>query len=115
MLKMGDDENIHSFMAKVNDLVLGIRCAGGTIEEDEIVAKVLRSFLPSYKHKVVAIDEIYSVTIVTRDMLVGKLVAFELSEFGKSHEKSETTFKASASISGNKKYDPDECRISRYE
>lgn len=33
MLKMGEDENINTFMAKVNDLVLGIRCAGGTLEE----------------------------------------------------------------------------------
>ncbi|GLJ49492.1 hypothetical protein SUGI_1048620 [Cryptomeria japonica] len=48
-LKMGDDENIHSYMAKVNELVLGIRCVGGKIEEDEIVAKVLRSF-PPYKN-----------------------------------------------------------------
>lgn len=52
MLKMGYDENIHSFMDKVNDLVLGIKCADGTIEEDEIVAKVMRSLPPAYKHKV---------------------------------------------------------------
>lgn len=55
---MGDDENIHSYMAKVNELVLGIRCAGGKIEEDNIVAKVLGSFPIAYKHKVAAINEI---------------------------------------------------------
>lgn len=27
-LKMVDDKNIHSYMAKVNELVLGIRCVG---------------------------------------------------------------------------------------
>ncbi|GLJ42405.1 hypothetical protein SUGI_0878460 [Cryptomeria japonica] len=112
---MGDDENIHSFMAKVNELVLGIRCAGGTNEEDEIVAKVLRSLSPSYKHKVIAIDEIQSVTIVTRDVLVEKLTAFELSKFGESNRKSEITFRESTSISSKQKYDPDECKISRYE
>lgn len=95
-LKMGDDENIHSFMAKVNDIVLGIRCASGTIEEDEIVAKVMRSFPPAYKHKVGAIDEIQSVTTVTRDMMVGKIYAFQMSEFGESHG------------SGKQKYDLDE-------
>ncbi|GLJ37859.1 hypothetical protein SUGI_0770230 [Cryptomeria japonica] len=102
-------------MAKVNELFLGIRNVGGKIEEDEIVAKVLRYLPPTYKHKVVAIDEIQSVTTVTRDMLVRKLVAFELRKFGESHGKSETAFRASISVSGKKKYDPDEYMISRYE
>lgn len=114
-LKMGDDENIHPYVPKVNELVLSIRNASGKIEEDEIIAKVLRSLPPSYKHQVISIDEIPSVTTVTRDMLVGKLVAFELSEFGESRGKSETTFKVSISISSKQKYGPDECRISRYE
>lgn len=56
MLKMGEDENITSFMQKVNELVLNIRCVGGVLEESNIVAKVLRSLPPSYKHKVVAIE-----------------------------------------------------------
>lgn len=72
-LRMREDENISSFMAKVNDLVLNIRCAGGFLEEDEIVAKVLRSLPLAYKHKVITIDEIQTVTTVTRDMLVGKI------------------------------------------
>lgn len=74
-------------MAKVNELVIGIKCVGGKIEEDEIFSKVLRSLHLGYKHKVAAIDEIQSVTILTRDILVGKLVAFALSEFGESHGK----------------------------
>lgn len=48
-------------------------------------------------------------------MLVGKIVAFELREFGESHGKSETTSKASTFVSGKKKYDPNECRISIVE
>lgn len=115
MLRMGEDENISSFMDKVNDLVLNIRCASGIIEEDEIVAKVMRYLPLAYKHKVAAIDEIQRVTIVTRDMLVGKLAAFELSELGESHGKTKTTFKDT--VSGKKKYDPRESstRVSRYE
>lgn len=113
-LNMGD-ENITSFIDKVNELVMKIRCVGGTLEEDEISAKVLRSFPPAYKPKVVAIDGIQSVTTITRDMLVGKLVAFELSEFGESHGKTEIAFKAS--VSGKQKYDLGESslRVSRYE
>lgn len=113
MLKMGEDENINTFIAKVNDLVLGIRCVDGTLVEDEIVAKVLRYLPHAYKYKVAAINEIQSVTTVTRDMSIGKIVAFELSECGESHGKFETTFRAS--ISGKKKYDHDERRISRQE
>lgn len=115
MMNMGEDENISTFIDKVNELFLGIICVGGTLEEDEIVVKVLRSFPPAYKPKVVAIDEIKSVTFMTRGMLVGKLVAFELSEFGESHGKYETTFKAS--ISWKQKYDPTEssCWVSKYE
>lgn len=82
------------------------------MKKDEIVAKVLRSF-PPYKHKVASIDEIESVTTVIIDMLVGNIVAFELSKFGESHGKFETTFRAF--VSRKQKYDPDECRISRYQ
>lgn len=84
---MGYDENIHSYMAKVNELILGIRYAGGKIEEEKIIAKVLRSLPPAYKNKVVSFDDIQSVTIVTRDLLVGKLAAFEPNKFGESHGK----------------------------
>ena len=52
-LRMGDDENINNFMQRVNELVCGIRCAGGKIDEFEIVAKVLRSLPDSYKSKLV--------------------------------------------------------------
>lgn len=79
MLNMGEDENINTFMVKVNDLFLSIRCVGGTLEEDEIVAKVLRYFPPTYKHKVATIDEIQSVTIMPRYMMVGKIAEFEFS------------------------------------
>lgn len=82
MLRKGEDENITSFMQKVNELVCNMRCVNGVLEESKIVAKVLRSFPPTYKHKATSIEEIRSVTNVTRDMLTGKLVAFELSKFG---------------------------------
>lgn len=110
---MGEYENKNKFMAKVNDLVQGIRCVSETLEEDEIVGKVLRSLSPTYKHKIAAIDEIWSVTTMIRDMLVGKIVAFEPSEFGESHGKSKTTFRAS--VSNKQKYEPKECRVSKYE
>lgn len=104
MLRMGEDENITSFMQKVTELVLNIRCIGGVLEELEIVDKVLRSLPPTYKHKFVSIEEIRTMIDVTRDMLIGKLVTFELSEFGESLPKFEFAFKAT--ISKKQKYDP---------
>lgn len=94
---------------------MNTRCVSGSLEKDNIVAKVLRSLPTSYKYKVATIDEIQSVTIVTRDMLVGKLAAFELSKFGESHGNSETAFRASAFE--KKKYDLGEisCWVSIYE
>jgi len=86
--------------------VTGIRNTCGVLEESEIVAKVLRSLPATYKHKVVAIEEIRIVTTVTRDQLVGKLLAFEMSEFGDSLPKPESTFKAS--VYGKQRYDPGE-------
>lgn len=37
-LKMGEDGNITSYMQKVNELVCGIRCVGGYLEESEIIS-----------------------------------------------------------------------------
>jgi len=66
-LRMREDENITSYMQKVNELVCGIQCAGGKLEESEIVVEVLRSLPASYKHRFAAIEEIRTMTTVTRD------------------------------------------------
>lgn len=100
---MGEDENITSFILKVTKLVCGIRCVSGVLEETKFVFKVIRSLLPSYKHKASTIDEIWTITNVTRDMLIGKLTAFELSEFGDSLPKTKSAFKTA--VSGKQRYD----------
>lgn len=91
MLRMRKDEIITSYMQKMNELVCNIRYVGGKLKESKIVAKVFKSL---YKHKVVAIEEIKTVIEVTRDMLIGKLSSFEMSEFGDSLPKVESAFKA---------------------
>lgn len=108
MLRMGDDENVTTFMQRVNELVCGIRGASGKLEESEVVAKVLRSFPAAYKVKATAIEELQTITNVTRDMLVGKLTAFELSEFGDALPKVESKFKATTSRRDRQRYDPGE-------
>ncbi|GLJ11353.1 hypothetical protein SUGI_0153510 [Cryptomeria japonica] len=81
--KMEEDEKTSAFMERVNEIVLGIQCCGGSLREDEIVSKVLRALPPTYKMKVTAINELRTIpnTSVSRDTLVGKLSAFELEEF----------------------------------
>jgi len=115
-LRMSEDENITSYMQKVNELVCNIRCAGGKLEESKIVGKVLRSLPVSYKNRVATIEEIRTVIDVTRDQLVGKLSTFEMSEFGDSLPKSESAFKAS--VFRKQRFDPGESssrRLTRYE
>lgn len=103
MNKMDEDENITSFMQKVNELVLNIRCASGVLEESEIVANVFRSLTPTYKHRVATIEEIWTVIDVTIDMLIRKIASFKLSNFGEVPPKSKSSFKATTSE--KQKYD----------
>ncbi|GLJ36020.1 hypothetical protein SUGI_0722600 [Cryptomeria japonica] len=99
-LKMEEDERISAFMERVNEIVLGIKCCGGTLSEDEIVSKILRGLPLPYKMKVTAINELRTMpnTSVTRDTLIGKLSAFEIEEFGPvATIKTDLAFKASTS------------------
>ncbi|GLJ49752.1 hypothetical protein SUGI_1056030 [Cryptomeria japonica] len=83
-LKMEEDARISAFMERVNEIVLGIKCCGGNLSEDEIISKVLRGLPSAYKIKVTSINELRTMpnTSVTRDTLTGRLSAFEIEEFG---------------------------------
>jgi len=102
---MRDDENITTFMPRVNELVCGIRNASGVLDENEIVCKILRSLPAAYKIKVAAIDEFRAHTTVTREKLAGKLAAFEMTKFGDDHPKTESAFKSSAYVKGKQRFD----------
>lgn len=104
-LKMEEDERITAFMERVNEIVMGIQCCGGTLSEDEIVSKVLRALLPAYKMKATTINELRTManTSVNKDTLVRKLSSFELEEFGPSRAvKFEPSFHASTSTTSKK-------------
>lgn len=107
-LKMEEDERISSFMIRVNEITMGIKCSNGNINEDEVVSKILRGLHLAYKMRVNAIERLWTMshTPITREKLLGKLTAFELSEFGDQiATRIETSFKAS--ISWKKKHDFD--------
>lgn len=97
---MKEDEKISSFMDRINEIVMGIKCCGGSVSKDEVVSKILRVLPLAYKMKVVVINELQTMSSspFTRDTLLGKLTAFELEELGVwSATKTETAFKAFAS------------------
>lgn len=90
-------------MERVNEIVMGIQCCGGTLSEDETVSKILRVLPPAYKMKATTINELRTMenSLVNRDTLVGKLFAFELEEFGAPGiVKTESAFKATSSTTG---------------
>ena len=73
---MGEDKNMSSYILKINVIVCGISCTGGILDEDEVVARVLKSLPPAYDNKVAAIKETRTVTTVTREKLVRNLIVF---------------------------------------
>ena len=80
---MREDENItqHSEIIKAN--VSAIRALGGKIDDVIVVNKVLRTLLPIYAIRVLAIQEMRcdSKNDITLDALVGRLTTFELDNF----------------------------------
>jgi hypothetical protein len=69
---------------------------------------VLKTLPTSYKHRATTIEEIQTMTNLTKDMLVDKLKTFELSEFGDYFRKTEFAFKATTSEKGKLRHDPNE-------
>lgn len=88
----------------MTELVCGIRGVVGTMNEDEIVSKIMISLTPSDDNKVFVIEEIITVSMVTRDSLVGKLFSFEMTRFFDNTPKYESSFKDTIS-KDKQKYD----------
>lgn len=63
------------------------------MEVVEILAKILRSLPPTYKHKVATIEQIKTIIKMKRGMLLYKLYTFEMTKFGDALPKVETAFK----------------------
>ncbi|GLJ14945.1 hypothetical protein SUGI_0243910 [Cryptomeria japonica] len=97
---MEEDEKIISFMDRVNEIVMGVKCYGGNVNEDEFVSNILRVLPLAHKMKATTINELQTMsnTPVTRDTLLRKLTTFELEELGdRSATKTETAFRAPTS------------------
>ncbi|XP_043702115.1 uncharacterized protein LOC122652439 [Telopea speciosissima] len=89
------------------NFVNAIRSMGETLIEDVVVAKVLRSMLPSFDSKVSALEESKDLDIVTLDEIHGALNAYEMMTGkgkGKAVDK-EVAFKAFKRLAIKKKSD----------
>ena len=83
-MKMRKDENIAKYSERIKPSMSAIRALGGKIEDEIVVNKVLlRTFLPIYAIRVLAIEEMRCdpKNDITLDVLVGRLIAFELDNF----------------------------------
>lgn len=93
---MNEDESIRAYVQRVTESLVGIRNYGGTYDEDEFIAKILRSLTPTYKFKAMSIQETIPLTPnLSREMLIAKLTAFEAVELGEVAPKVESAFRGS--------------------
>ncbi|GLJ18712.1 hypothetical protein SUGI_0333860 [Cryptomeria japonica] len=85
-MRMNEGENITQYSTRLKEIVNQIKGASGTIEEKDITSKLLRTLLPAYAIRVSTINELRSVPNmpVSLDATIGKLHAFELSNFDNS-------------------------------
>ena len=76
-----------------------LRGSTGTIDDETVISKVLRTLPPKYANRVAAIQELRCIpnNFITLEGLVGRLTTFELNNFGNiSSENIETAFKKEA-------------------
>ena len=78
-----EGENIAQYVARIKEGVSAIKGASGHIDDDIVLRKVLRTLLPIYAIRVSAIQELRCIlgNNLTLEGLVGRLAAFELSNF----------------------------------
>ena len=94
-MRMEEGENISQCVTRIKEVVSAIKGATGHIDDDIFLIKVLRKLLPIYAIRVSAIQELRCIlgNNLTLEGLVGRLTAFELSNFDNYKPKSlESTF-----------------------
>ncbi|KAJ8642886.1 hypothetical protein MRB53_004634 [Persea americana] len=92
-LHMVEDENIDTYMLRVNEVTNSIRGLGEEIKEPVIVKKVLRSLQPRFDSKVSVIEEAKDLNAFSMDELHGSLTAYEMRIGKTSSSDREVAFK----------------------
>jgi len=77
-LNMNEEENIASYLLRVDEVVNSIKVLGEDVEETSIVQKVLKSLPSRFNPKISVIEEIKDLDNLTMDVLHGTLIAYEM-------------------------------------
>ena len=94
-LKMNEDESVSKFFLRVDKLVNAMRALGGKINDDDtiLVHKILRSLPDRCNPKVLAIEEMSDLKMLTMDQLLGTLIAYEMRISKDQNSSREASFK----------------------
>ena len=104
-MRMQEGENISQYYSRIKDVINEIRGATGKIDDETILRKLLRTFLPIYVIKISTIQELRCITSsnLTIEGFVGRLTTFELSNFDNVRPKNvEFSFKTKLSLKESK-------------
>ncbi len=74
---MKNNESVQEYLARVSATVGQMRSYGETMNDEVVVAKVLRSLTPKFDHVVAAIEESKDLSNFSLDELMGSLQAHE--------------------------------------
>ena len=99
-MRMEEGENIAQYVDRIKE-VSAIKGATSQIDDDTMLSKVLKTLLPIYATRVSTIQELRCIlgNDLTLKGLVGRLIAFKLSNFDNYKPKNiESTFKAKLSL-----------------
>ena len=92
---MSENEDIATYILRVDEVVNAIRGLGEQLDESLVVQKVLRSLLLKYDAKVSTIEETGDLTKIKMDELHRTLMAYEMRTGRESDQKNnEAAFKA---------------------
>ena len=80
-MRMMEGENIVQYYTRVREVVFVIQGANGTIEDEIVISKVLRTILPIYVIRVSTIQELRCTPSknLTLEGVAGRLTTFEMS------------------------------------
>ena len=78
-----EGENAAQYGARMKEVVSAIRSLGGQLEEETVCSKYLRTLLPIYAIRVLAIQELRCVpsNSLSFEGIIARLIAFELFNF----------------------------------
>lgn len=81
---MFDDKNIEDYIRWVNEIVNALRGVGGTLEESELVRKIMATLPKISKPKKYVTEESHDMNSYTMDQFLGSLSTFKIIELDDS-------------------------------